>query len=74
LVALAPDVILAPGSAMTGALLQSTRTIPIVFATIPDPMGASFVESLAQCHGLQHVRIRPERVMAGTAQANLATL
>jgi putative tryptophan/tyrosine transport system substrate-binding protein len=51
LVALAPDVILAPGSAMTGPLLQATRTIPIVFVTIPDPVGAGFVESLARPGG-----------------------
>jgi ABC-type uncharacterized transport system substrate-binding protein len=51
LVALAPDVILAPGSATTGPLLQATRTIPIVFATIPDPVGAGFVESLARPGG-----------------------
>jgi ABC-type uncharacterized transport system substrate-binding protein len=51
LVALAPDVILAPGSAMTGPLLQATRTIPIVFMTIPDPVGAGFVESLARPGG-----------------------
>ena len=47
LVALAPDVILAPGSAMTGPLLQANRTIPIVFVTIP----AGFVESLARPGG-----------------------
>jgi ABC-type uncharacterized transport system substrate-binding protein len=51
LVALAPDVILAPGSATTGPLLQATRTIPIVFTTIPDPVGAGFVESLARPGG-----------------------
>ncbi|MGB7938151.1 MAG: ABC transporter substrate binding protein, partial [Pseudolabrys sp.] len=45
LVALAPDVILAPGSSSTGPLLQATRTIPIVFATIADPVAAGFVES-----------------------------
>jgi putative tryptophan/tyrosine transport system substrate-binding protein len=41
LVAQAPDVILAPGSATPGPLLQTTRTIPIVFATVPDPVGAA---------------------------------
>src|SRR5262245_54776165 len=51
LVAHAPDVILAPGSAMTGPLLQATRTISIVFVTIPDPVGAGFVESLARPGG-----------------------
>jgi putative ABC transport system substrate-binding protein len=51
LVALTPDVILAPGSVTTGPLLQATRTIPIVFATIPDPVGAGFVASLARPGG-----------------------
>lgn len=51
LVALAPDVILAPGSSSTGPLLQATRTIPIVFATIADPVAAGFVESLSRPGG-----------------------
>jgi putative ABC transport system substrate-binding protein len=51
LVALAPDVILAPGSTTTGPLLQLTRTVPIVFTTILDPVGAGFVESLARPGG-----------------------
>ncbi len=51
LVALAPDVILAPGSTSLGPLLQATRTVPIVFATILDPVGAGFVDSLARPGG-----------------------
>jgi putative ABC transport system substrate-binding protein len=51
LVALAPDVILATGSATTGPLLQATRSVPIVFAIVPDPVGAGFVESLARPGG-----------------------
>ena len=51
LVALAPDVILAPGSTSLGPLLQTTRTVPIVFATLLDPVGAGFVESLARPGG-----------------------
>jgi putative ABC transport system substrate-binding protein len=47
LVALAPEVILTSGATTTGPLLQATRTIPIVFAQVPDPVGAGFVESLA---------------------------
>src|SRR5262249_24815481 len=39
LVALAPDVILASASAAMGALQQTTRTVPIVFVTIIDPVG-----------------------------------
>jgi putative ABC transport system substrate-binding protein len=51
LVALAPDVILASASAAMGALQQTTRTVPIVFVTIIDPVGAGFVESLARPGG-----------------------
>jgi hypothetical protein len=51
LVALAPDVILAPGSTSLGPLLQATRTVPIVFTTILDPVGAGFVDSLARPGG-----------------------
>src|ERR671912_1876529 len=51
LVALAPDVILAPGSSTTGPLLQINRTIPVVFTVIPDPVAAGFVESLARPGG-----------------------
>jgi putative tryptophan/tyrosine transport system substrate-binding protein len=51
LVALAPDVILASTSAAMGALQQTTRTVPIVFVTIVDPVGAGFVETLARPGG-----------------------
>ena len=51
LVALAPDVILATGTAAVAPLLQATRTVPIVFASVADPVGAGFVESLARPGG-----------------------
>ena len=51
LVALEPDVILAVGSTTTGPLLQATRTIPVVFAQVIDPVGGGFVESLARPGG-----------------------
>ena len=51
LAALVPDVILASGSAAVGPLLQATRNVPIVFAGVPDPVGAGFVESLARPGG-----------------------
>ena len=51
LVALAPDVILAGGTAIVGALLQATRTVPIVFAGVADPVGAGFVDSLSRPGG-----------------------
>src|SRR5262249_49972549 len=51
LVALAPDVILATGSPTTGPLLQATRTIPIVFVQVVDPVGAGFIKQLARPGG-----------------------
>ena len=51
LVALAPDVILAVGSSTVAPLLQATHTVPIVFADVPDPVGAGFVEGLARPGG-----------------------
>jgi putative ABC transport system substrate-binding protein len=51
LAALAPDVILATGSATVGPLLQATRTVPIVFVIVPDPVGAGFIDSLARPGG-----------------------
>src|SRR5262245_32194167 len=49
--ALAPDVILAHGGATVGPLLQATRTVPIVFPIVADPVGAGFVDSLARPGG-----------------------
>jgi putative tryptophan/tyrosine transport system substrate-binding protein len=51
LVAVPPDVILATGTPVTAALLQATRTVPIVFAQVPDPVANGFVASLAQPGG-----------------------
>jgi hypothetical protein len=52
LAALVPDVLLAgTGTATVSALLQATRTVPIVFVTVIDPVGAGFVASLAQPDG-----------------------
>ena len=51
LVALAPDVILATGTPVVEALQRATRTVPIVFVTVIDPVGAGFVESLARPGG-----------------------
>ena len=51
LVSLAPDVILASGGTTVGALLQATRTVPIVFTQTSDPVGAGYVASLARPGG-----------------------
>ena len=51
LVALTPEVILAQGGSALGPLLQATRTVPIVFPGIVDPVGAGFVDSLARPGG-----------------------
>jgi putative ABC transport system substrate-binding protein len=51
LVALAPDVIVASSGQVVAALIEATRTVPIVFAGVPDPVGAGFVNSLARPGG-----------------------
>ena len=61
LAALVPDVIVAVGSAGAGAMLQATRTVPIVFVIVPDPVGSGFVESLA----------RPGRNATGFLMSNI---
>ncbi len=48
LVALAPDVILSSGTPAGTALLQTTRTVPIVFTSVADPVGAGVVDSLSR--------------------------
>jgi putative tryptophan/tyrosine transport system substrate-binding protein len=51
LVALAPDAIMATGSPAVAPLLQLSRSVPIVFANVADPVGAGFVDSLARPGG-----------------------
>ena len=75
LVALAPEVILASGDSTVAPLLQVTRTVPIVFVIVPDPVGAGFVDSLARPGGNAtgfSPRIRCGREMAGVAQRDRA--
>jgi putative ABC transport system substrate-binding protein len=48
---LAPDVIVATGSAGVEPMLQATRTVPVVFVIVPDPVGAGYVDSLAHPGG-----------------------
>jgi putative tryptophan/tyrosine transport system substrate-binding protein len=65
LAALAPDVILAYGSSTVGPLLQVTRTVPIVFPVVGDPVAAGFVESLARPGGNATGFMTTEYGMAG---------
>ena len=51
LAALAPDVILTTGTTTVAPMLQATRTVPIVFVAVADPVGAGFVDSLSRPGG-----------------------
>ena len=51
LAALAPDVIMTIGGTATGFLLQATRTVPVVFTIVPDPVGSGFIDSLSRPGG-----------------------
>jgi putative ABC transport system substrate-binding protein len=51
LVAIEPDVILASSGATMPAIREATRTVPVVFALVPDPVGSGFVESMAKPGG-----------------------
>jgi len=65
LVDLQPDVILATSTPSTAAIQQATRTIPIVFAGISDPVGAGFVASLSRPGGNLTGFINMEGAFAG---------
>jgi hypothetical protein len=64
LVALAPDVLVASGTASV-SLLRATRTVPIVFAQVTDPVGAGFVDSLARLGATPAVYYRKVYVTDG---------
>jgi putative ABC transport system substrate-binding protein len=51
LAALAPDVIMTIGGTATGFLLRATRSVPIVFTIVPDPVGSGFIDSLSRPGG-----------------------
>jgi putative ABC transport system substrate-binding protein len=65
LIALQPELILSQTTPTTAALLQQTRSIPIVFANISDPVGSGFVASLQQPGGNATGFINLESSMAG---------
>jgi putative tryptophan/tyrosine transport system substrate-binding protein len=65
LVALEPDLLLSSTTPTTSALLQQTRTIPIVFAIVADPVGSGFVASFARPGGNVTGFIFTEPTMAG---------
>jgi putative ABC transport system substrate-binding protein len=65
LVALQPDLILSQSTPTTAALLQHTRTIPIIFANIADPVGSGFVESFSRPGGNATGFVLFEPTMAG---------
>ena len=65
LIALQPDVILSASSPTTASLLQETRSIPIIFANVSDPIGSGFVTSFARPGGNVTGFITMEPTMAG---------
>jgi putative ABC transport system substrate-binding protein len=65
LVASQPDLIISPSSPTTGILLQQTRTIPIVFFNIVDPVGQGFAASLSRPGGNATGLVNLEPSMAG---------
>src|SRR4029078_1053831 len=65
LVALQPDLVLSHGTPTTATLLQQTRTIPIVFAAVSDPIGSGFVASFPRPGGNVTGFMNMEPTMAG---------
>ena len=65
LVALPADVILAPGQLSLQTLLQTTRSVPIVFAGTADPVGSDFIDSLARPGGNATGFVNYEYALAG---------
>src|SRR5262249_32879311 len=65
LVALRPDVIVSHNTPTTAALVQQTRTIPIVFAIVSDPVGSGFVASFSRPGGNVTGFTNIEPTMAG---------
>ena len=65
LIALQPDLILSQTTNSTSALLQQSRTVPIIFANVADPVGSGFVASLARPGGSVTGFVLSEPTMAG---------
>src|SRR5262245_21272287 len=65
LVALQPDLILSASTPTTAAVLQQTRTIPIIFVNVADPIGSGFVASLSRPGGNITGFITMEPTIAG---------
>src|SRR5262245_54277254 len=61
LVALTPEVILAVGSSVVGPLLAATRSVPVVFLQVTDPVGSGFVSSVARPGGKREMDRAAER-------------
>jgi putative ABC transport system substrate-binding protein len=76
LIALQPDVVLTIGSVITAALARESRTIPIVFVLVSDPIGAGLVASQARpgrnVHRISASRGRYCRQMDRHAQGDRA--
>lgn len=51
LVSLKPDIIVTIGGTATGQLIQTTKTVPIVFTIVPDPVGSGFIKNLSRPGG-----------------------
>jgi hypothetical protein len=64
-VALQPDLVLSHATPLTATLLQETRTIPILFVNVSDPVGSGFVASLARPGGNVTGFVNLEPTMAG---------
>jgi ABC-type uncharacterized transport system substrate-binding protein len=64
-VAAAPDVIVSTGTAGMGPLLQATRTLPIVFVSVADPVGAGYIDTMARPGGNVTGFLQSEYALSG---------
>jgi putative tryptophan/tyrosine transport system substrate-binding protein len=71
LVALAPDVLVASTSLSVAALQRVTRSVPIIFANIIDPVGAGFIRSMARPGATQPDLFRSSTALAGNGLNSL---